>query len=56
MRPFGRPPKIAALVLVLPHSNADAERLFSMVGLDKTKTRNTLSSIRTENMAGLEPQ
>ncbi|XP_039653059.1 uncharacterized protein LOC120557088 [Perca fluviatilis] len=59
---FGRLSKIAALVLVLPHSNADAERVFSMVGLNKTKTRNslaldgTLSSIMTVKMAGLEPQ
>lgn len=59
---FGRLSKIAALVLVLLHSNADAERFFSMVGLNKTKTRNslaldgTLSSIMTVKMAGLEPQ
>ncbi|KAJ4919361.1 hypothetical protein JOQ06_013881 [Pogonophryne albipinna] len=58
---FGRLTKIAQLVLVLPHSNADAERVFSMVGLNKTKTRNslaldgTLSSIMTVKMAGLEP-
>ncbi|XP_050975566.1 uncharacterized protein LOC127171147 isoform X1 [Labeo rohita] len=58
---FGRLSKIAALVLVLPHSNADAERVFSMVGLNKTSTRNslsldgTLSSIMTLKMAGLEP-
>ncbi|XP_039652111.1 uncharacterized protein LOC120556534 [Perca fluviatilis] len=54
---FRRLSKIAALVLVLPHSNADAE----MVGLNKTSTRNslsldgTLSSIMTLKMAGLEP-
>ncbi|KAK0146582.1 Protein FAM200B [Merluccius polli] len=59
---FERLSKIAALVLVLPHSNADAERVFSMVGLNKTKTRNslaldgTLSSIMTVKMAGLETQ
>ena len=53
---------IAKLVLVLPHSNADAERVFSMVGLNKTKTRNTLaldgtlSSIMTVKMADIEPQ
>ena len=52
---------IAKLVLVLPYSNADAERVFSVVGLNKTKTRNslaldgTLSSIMTIKMAGLEP-
>lgn len=62
MSQFGRLSKIAALVLVLPDSNADAERVFSMVGLNKTKTRNslaldgTLSSIMTVKMAGLEPQ
>nr|XP_029135311.1 uncharacterized protein LOC109992137 [Labrus bergylta] len=59
---FGRLFKIAALVLVRPHSNADAERVFSMVGLNKTKTRNslalngTLMSIMTVKTAGLEPQ
>lgn len=62
MREFGRLSKIAALVLVLPHFNADAERVFSMVELNKTKTRKslalhgTLSSIMTVKMAGLEPQ
>ncbi|XP_028303727.1 uncharacterized protein LOC114463975 isoform X6 [Gouania willdenowi] len=59
---FGRLSRIAKLVLVLPHSNADAERLFSVVGLNKTKIRNslalegTLSSIMTVKMASLEPQ
>ncbi|XP_026129909.1 uncharacterized protein LOC113110114 isoform X2 [Carassius auratus] len=59
---FGRLSKIASLVLVLPHSNADAERVFSMVGLNKNKTRNslaldgTLSPIMTVKMAGMEPQ
>lgn len=57
-------PRLAAtskLVLVLPHSNADAERVFSVVGLNKTKTRNslaldgTLSSIMAIKMADLEP-
>ncbi|KAJ4936620.1 hypothetical protein JOQ06_001209, partial [Pogonophryne albipinna] len=53
MSRFGRLSRIAKLVLVLPHSNADAERVFSAVGLNKTKTRNslaldgTLSSIMT---------
>lgn len=51
----------AKLVLVLTHSNADAERVFSVVGLNKTKTRNslaldgTLSSIMAIKMADLEP-
>ncbi|CAL8340082.1 unnamed protein product [Boreogadus saida] len=41
--------------------NADAERVFSVVGLNKTNTRNslaldgTLSSIMTIKMADLEP-
>jgi hypothetical protein len=41
--------------------NADTERVFSVVGLNKTKTRNslaldgTLSSIMTIKMADLEP-
>lgn len=45
----------------MPHSNADAERVFSVVGLNKTKTRNslaldgTLSSIMAIKMADLEP-
>ncbi|KAJ8381382.1 hypothetical protein SKAU_G00021600 [Synaphobranchus kaupii] len=58
---FQRLASIAKLVLVLPHSNADAERVFSVVGLNKTKTTNslaldgTLSSIMTIKMAGLEP-
>ncbi|XP_065119841.1 uncharacterized protein [Paramisgurnus dabryanus] len=58
---FPRLATIAKIVLVLPHSNADAERVFSVVGLNKTKTRNslaldgTLSSIMTIKMAGLEP-
>lgn len=61
VRLFQRLAKIAKLVLVLPHSNADAERVFSMVGLNKTKTRNslamdgTLSSIMAIKMAGLKP-
>ena len=58
---FERLAAVAKLVLVLPHSNADAERVFTIVGLNKTKTRNslaldgTLSSIMTIKMAGLEP-
>ena len=51
---FERLAAVAKLVLVLPHSNADAERVFSVVGLNKTKTRyslaldGTLSSIMPE--------
>nr|XP_043872485.1 uncharacterized protein LOC122761339 isoform X2 [Solea senegalensis] len=58
---FARLSKIAELVLVLPHSSADAERVFSMVGLNETKTRDslaldgTLSSIIAVKMAGPEP-
>ena len=43
MSRFGRLSRIAKLVLVLPHSNADAERVFSVVGLNKTKTRNSFA-------------
>ena len=60
MSRFGRLSPIAKLVLVLPHSNADAERVFSVVGLNKSKTRNSLAldgtSIMTVKMANLEPQ
>ncbi|KAL1004840.1 hypothetical protein UPYG_G00051250 [Umbra pygmaea] len=58
---FERFAAIAKLVLVLPHANADADRVFSVVGLNKTKTWNslaldgTLSSIMTIKMANLEP-
>lgn len=53
--------KVAKLVLVLPHTNADAKWVFSVVGLNKTKKRNgfalggPLSSIMTIKMAGLKP-
>lgn len=58
---YKRLAQIAKLVLVLPHSNADDERVFSVMGLNNTKTRNslvldwTLSSIMTVKVAGLEP-
>src|SRR4029434_10068660 len=58
---FERLAAVAKLVLVLAHSNADAERVFSVVGLNKTKTRNslaldgTLSSIMAIKRADLEP-
>ena len=54
--------EVAKLLLVLPHSNVDAERVFFVVGLNKTKTRNTLSlegtlsSIMIIKMAQLEPK
>ena len=35
--------KLAEAVIVIPHGNADTERLFSHVGLNKTKHRNSLS-------------
>ncbi len=57
---FERLAAVDKLVLVLPHANADAERVFSVVGLNKTKRRDslaldgTLSSIMTIKMANLE--
>ncbi|KAL1268761.1 hypothetical protein QQF64_034124 [Cirrhinus molitorella] len=36
---FQRLSKVAQLVLCLPHSNADSERIFSAIGLNKTETR-----------------
>ena len=53
--------KSAQIVLSMPHSNANAERTFSLIGLNKTDTRNrlslegTLSSIMTMKMSSLEP-
>ena len=35
--------RLAKTVLINPHGNADVERLFSRVGLTKTKLRNSLS-------------
>ncbi len=40
---FERLAAVAKLVLVLPHANADAERVFSVVGLNKTKRRDSLA-------------
>ena len=53
--------KIAKLVLTLPHSNADEERVFSFVKHNKTPYRDalninsTLSSILAVKMASKEP-
>ena len=35
--------RLAKAILVIPHGNADTERLFSHIGLNKTKHRNCLS-------------
>ena len=40
---FGLLAKVAKLVLILPHSNADEERLFSLVRKNKTAFRANLS-------------
>jgi len=53
LNPFGRLSKIAVLVLVLLHPNADAERVYSMVGLNKTSTTKQLVSIMTLNLLDL---
>ena len=53
--------KIAMLVLILPHSNALEERVFSMVSKNKTKFRpnlqldGTLSSIICVKLGNTEP-
>jgi hypothetical protein len=39
--------KIAKLILTLPHSNADEERVFSLINKNKTKFRPNLSTDRT---------
>lgn len=58
---FPRLSKVAKLVLVLPHSNASEERVFSLVRLNKTSYRSclalegTLSSILTIKMHSPEP-
>ena len=35
--------KLVKAILIIPHGNADTERLFSHLGLNKTKLRNSLS-------------
>ena len=53
--------KIAEIVLVMPHSNAAEERIFSFVKLNKTPQRykvnyyGTLSSILTIKLNDIEP-
>jgi hypothetical protein len=39
--------RLAQLILTLPHSNADEERVFSRIGKNKTKFRASLSPDRT---------
>ena len=34
--------KLAKVVLIIPYGNADVERIFSHMGLNKTKVRNSL--------------
>ena len=58
---FSRLAKIAKLVLTIPHSNVDEERVFSLVRQNKTDFRSslsldgTLASILTVNMSSEEP-
>ena len=58
---FQHLPKIAKLVLTLPHSNASEERVFSLIRLNKTPYRSsldvdgTLSSILTVKLHNPEP-
>lgn len=53
---FAKLSKIALLVLTIPHSNAEEERVFSMIGQNKTSFRpsldeqETLGSIMTIKM------
>ena len=58
---FAKLAKVALLVLIIPHSNAQEERVFSMVTKNKTAFRpnlrlgGTLSSILTVKQANPEP-
>ena len=58
---FARLSKVARLVLIIPHSNAQEERVFSMVRKNKTAFRpsldpkGTLSSILTIKLANTDP-
>ena len=42
--------KLAKAILVIPHGNADIERMFSRMGLNKTKLR---SSLGTDTLTAL---
>ena len=61
MLKFSKLSQVAKLALVLPHSNADEERVFSMVTKNKTSFRpnlkldGTLCSIITVKLANPEP-
>jgi hypothetical protein len=58
---FARLSRVAMLVLVIPHSNAEEERVFSMVRKNKTSFRpsldpkGTLSSVLTIKLADPGP-
>uniref|UniRef100_A0A1X7TWU2 HAT C-terminal dimerisation domain-containing protein n=1 Tax=Amphimedon queenslandica TaxID=400682 RepID=A0A1X7TWU2_AMPQE len=58
---YGRLAKVAQLVLVIPHSNAEEERVFSLITKNKTSFRpslmldGTLSSIIQVKLANPEP-
>ena len=58
---FARLAKVALLVLTLPHSNAEEERVFSMITKNKTDFRpnlkldGTLMSILSVKLANPEP-
>ena len=58
---FGHISKVPKLVCLIPHSNAEEERIFRMVGEKKTSFRpnldpnGTLSSILTIKLANYKP-
>ena len=58
---FARLSQVVMLILVIPHSNAEEERVFSMVRKNKTAFRpsldpkGTLSSILTIKLANTQP-
>lgn len=41
---------VSYILLILPHSSASMERIFSAINLNKTKTRNRLNS---ETLSGI---